>query len=793
MIFKNLLRRKTRTLFTLFGIGIGVAAVVALGAMAEGFINSYSTVLTSSGADLILTQKDASDIIFSSVDESVGQEVATMPGVKQVAGVMLGLVTTSDLPYFFVFGVGPDEFALRHYKIVQGAETISGSHQMFLGKAAAKNAKRKVGDSFKIQDVSYKIAGLYETGEGIEEWGAVISLKDAQDEFRRPRQVSFYQIKVQKPELTDQLIKDLEKRYPKLTTSRSANFMEEQQETGIIRAFGWFIGMLAVMAGGLGMMNTMLMSVFERTREIGVLRAVGWRRRRVLFLILGEAFTLSVFGGILGNMLGFLMLEGITQIPGVAAFLENAYSPNLFVQSMIIALFLGAVGGLYPAWRAASLQPVEAMRYEGTGSRSRQVGAQHAVANHHVGDFTSPLEPSIARDDLRAPLRTLLASILERWDVRLELVRKTFAGRVGVGLRNVFRQRTRAVLTTLGIGLGVGLVVALGGMADGFVSQLSAMGNKGGELTISEAKASDMSLAKVDEKIGRWAASLPAVENVSGMLMNVSTVAGSAYFLTFGRDPTSYAIRHFTITEGERLESPREVIIGKVAARNLKKQVGDTLRISGSTYRIVGIYETGVSYEEGGGVISLKEAQALFRKPNQVSLFYVKLKDTNQANTVRQQIEERWPQVTVSNSSEYAEKTNDIKNFRIEVAALSFISILVGGIGIMNAMLMSVYERTREIGTLRALGWRRRRVVMMILRESLELSLLSGLAGIALGMGLGWVVSLSPDLGAFLKASYSIQLFAQAMFIALFLGGIGALYPAWRAANLSPIEALRYE
>src|SRR5574341_2537405 len=88
MIFKNLLRRKTRTLFTLFGVGIGVAAVVALGAMAEGFINSYSTVLTSSGADLILTQKDASDIIFSSVDESVGQEVATMPGVKQVAGVV---------------------------------------------------------------------------------------------------------------------------------------------------------------------------------------------------------------------------------------------------------------------------------------------------------------------------------------------------------------------------------------------------------------------------------------------------------------------------------------------------------------------------------------------------------------------------------------------------------------------------------------------------------------------------------------------------------------------------------
>ncbi len=767
MTLKNLLRRKTRTLFTLFGIGIGVAAVVALGAMAEGVINSYDTLVTSTGADLILTQRDAADILFSSVDESVKQEVATMSGVKQVAGVMLGLIPTSDLPYFFVFGVDPSEFAIRHYKTIEGEETISRPHQMLLGKSAAKNAKRKVGDPFKIQDISYKIVGLYETGEGIEEWGAVISLKDAQNEFKRPRQVSFYQIRVQKPELTDQLIQDLEKRYPKLTASRSSTFMEQQQETALIRAFGWFIGLLAVMAGGLGMMNTMLMSVFERTREIGVLRAVGWRRRRVLFLILGEAFALSILGGLLGNILGFLMLAGITQIPAIAAFLGNEYSLNLFVQSMFIALFLGAVGGFYPAWRAASLQPVEAMRYEGTASRSGEEKSFQVSAR--------------------------LVPILKRWDATLEPLRRTLAGRIGMGMRNVFRQRTRTLLTTLGIGLGVGLVVALGGMADGIVNQLSSMGNKSGELTISEAKAADITLARVDEKIGRWVASLPAVESVSGMLMNVSTVSSASYFLTFGLDPTSYAIQHFTITEGERLESPRQIILGKVVARNLKKQVGDTVRISGSAYRIVGIYETGISYEEGGGVISLKEAQTLFRKPNQVSLFYVKLKDTSQADAVRQQVAARWPELTVSSSSEFAEKTSRVQTFRTEVAALSFISILVGGIGIMNAMLMSVYERTREIGTLRALGWRRRRVIGMIVRESLVLSFLSGLAGIALGVGLGWFISLSPEIGTFLQGSYSIQLFAQAMLIALFLGGIGALYPAWRAANLSPIEALRYE
>jgi ABC-type antimicrobial peptide transport system permease subunit len=176
-----------------------------------------------------------------------------------------------------------------------------------------------------------------------------------------------------------------------------------------------------------------------------------------------------------------------------------------------------------------------------------------------------------------------------------------------------------------------------------------------------------------------------------------------------------------------------------------------------------------------------------------VSWFFIKLKDINQADLVKRQVEAKFPEVSVSKSSEYADKTNDMQSFRSMTAALSFLSILIGGIGIMNAMLMSVFERTREIGTLRALGWRRRRVVGMIIRESLALSFFSGFVGIAFGMGLGRLIELEPTMGPFLKSSYSLTLLAQAMIVALVLGAIGALYPAVRAANLSPIEALRYE
>ncbi|MBI5649589.1 MAG: ABC transporter permease, partial [Chloroflexi bacterium] len=295
------------------------------------------------------------------------------------------------------------------------------------------------------------------------------------------------------------------------------------------------------------------------------------------------------------------------------------------------------------------------------------------------------------------------------------------------------------------------------------------------------------------DRVGRCVAGLPEVEYVSGLLFGVAAIPGTPYFLAFGMEPTGFAIRHFAITEGERIRAPKDIILGRIAAKNLKKKIGDSIQMSGATYRVVGIYETGIGYEDAGGVIALSEAQRTFKKPNQVSFFMVKLKDTSKADLVRAQIESRWTQVAVSKSTEFAEKTNDMQSFRSMASALSFLSILIGGVGIMNAMLMSVFERTREIGTLRALGWRRRRVVGMIVRESLALSFLSGLAGIVLGVGLGYLLSLEPTMGAMLKGEYSWRLFAQAMGIALVLGGFGALYPAWRAANLSPIEALRYE
>ena len=124
------------------------------------------------------------------------------------------------------------------------------------------------------------------------------------------------------------------------------------------------ISLVAVLIGALGMLNTMLMSVLERTREIGELRSLGWRRRQVLGMILRESLVLGVIGGGVGIPLG-LGMGGLIGAAGIwGGALEPMYSPTLFVRAIAVAMVAGVIGGLYPAWRATRMRPVEALRYE---------------------------------------------------------------------------------------------------------------------------------------------------------------------------------------------------------------------------------------------------------------------------------------------------------------------------------------------------------------------------------------------------------------------------------------------
>jgi ABC-type antimicrobial peptide transport system permease subunit len=364
----------------------------------------------------------------------------------------------------------------------------------------------------------------------------------------------------------------------------------------------------------------------------------------------------------------------------------------------------------------------------------------------------------------------------------------------GMMVRNLMRRRTRSALTLVGIGIAIAAIVALGGLAEGLGQQMTGMVGGGRmDLLAIEANISDMQYSSIDERVVKKIAAMPQVESVSGFLVSFISTEDTPLLVVYGHNPHGDGIRHFRIVEGEALSANRQAIVGRLAADSMNKEVGETINLFGSRYRIVGIYETGVPFEDIGIIISLREAQALSRRPRQVGFLGISLRDPRQADSVLKEMEERFPEISVSKTAEFTESIPDLRTTDAMIGGIAFLAVLVGGLGMMNTVFMSVFERTREIGVLRALGWRRTRVLRMIIQEALLLGGVGGLVGIVLGIGLGRMMMMIPMFGALLEPLYSLELLLRTLVLALVLGTIAGLYPAWWASRLDPLEALRYE
>ena len=366
MILRNLARRKTRSLLTILGIAIGVATIVMLGAMADGLAEGYTATLGGSGADIV-TQKGSFDITLSALPQSAAEQIQAMPEVRAVTGMLAGIVTTEDAPYFVVFGHEPQGFSMARFKIVEGqslAEWRGHGRPLLLGRLAAQSFKLKVGDTIRLTDSVFRVAGIFETGSAYEEAAAVISLANAQALLQKPRQVGAFQIKLKDPSQMERVKQRIQRVLPYAEVVASSQAAEIQQQIAYVRGFAWGLALLAIIIGGFGMMNTLMMSVFERTREIGTLRALGWRRRNIMSLVLKESLVLSFLGVAIGIVLALGLNALLTSLPGLGGWLEIVFSSRLMGQALLVGLLLGTVGGLYPAWRASNLSPAEALRYE---------------------------------------------------------------------------------------------------------------------------------------------------------------------------------------------------------------------------------------------------------------------------------------------------------------------------------------------------------------------------------------------------------------------------------------------
>ncbi len=366
LVFRNLFRQRMRTTLTVVGISLGITIVVALGAITGGLKETAGAMIREGGADFIVAREGSADLTFSIVSEEDWRRVSALAGVERATGVVMHVTRHGSNPFFPLLGIRPAQLAEAPPELVAGRLLAPGADdEVMLGVRAAPDAEAEIGSHVTIDGRSFRVVGVYRSDNIFYDSGAYASLEKVQEVAGKPDAVTVVYVTARPGTDAQALAPEIEDTFPDLTTvSDVGEYGKVDQGTEMMDALNLAVSVLAVVLGAIAVMNTMIMAVFERTREFGILRAVGWRGSRIMRLVLLEALLLCLVAAVLGTLLGVLATRGVLMIETVQAFLEPRYSLDVFVRAVLIAAGVALVGALYPAYRAVRLSPMEALRHE---------------------------------------------------------------------------------------------------------------------------------------------------------------------------------------------------------------------------------------------------------------------------------------------------------------------------------------------------------------------------------------------------------------------------------------------
>jgi putative ABC transport system permease protein len=363
LVLRNLLRRPARTLLTATGVALGVGLIVALLSIGAGVQQTADELIHVGRADFGLFQSGVADFTRSLLPDGIAARVAREPGVSETARIKLYVTEANGRDGFLLFGLDPGEFAARRLVVVTGRRPRG--EEALLGDAAARRLGLGVGGSLDLGRRSFRVAGVYHSGDRFEDAGAVLPLRLVERLSGRPGEVTTIGVTVDPGREPEAVAKRLEGRFPGLATiAEPGQAVKVDTSSRLIVQTGWIVSLVALIVGGIGVTNTMAMSVFERVHEIGILRAVGWPAWRIAFLVVSEALGICLFALGAGLGVGLLAAELFTRGGALSSLVEPRFTAGVFSWGLAFALGVAVLGAIYPTWRATRLTPVEALRHE---------------------------------------------------------------------------------------------------------------------------------------------------------------------------------------------------------------------------------------------------------------------------------------------------------------------------------------------------------------------------------------------------------------------------------------------
>ncbi len=858
LALRNLRARWVRTILTALGIVVGVAAMVSINVANNSTLNSITRFFdeTAGQSDLIVE----APVSGERFDETVLDEVRRFDAVTAAAPGIVGVTVPADeagtweeqysaggavAPGTNFWLMGRDiaaDAGIHDYQLVDGRLLKPGetSYNMLLVDEYAGEKGVEVGEDFAILTpldgiVSFRVVGLIEkeeigqTNEGVI---GIAPLNVVQDLFGAAGQVDNIEIGV-----TEKIANDteaLEELRQEMDAALGPDYVVRlpasrgEMVTDSLQSYQQglnFFSVVSLFVGSFLIYNAFAMTVVERAREIGMLRAIGVTRRQVMGLVLAEALTLGIAGSLAGVAAGMalarLLVSAMSSFTG-RPIEQVAAAPQNLLTAVLVGVVVTLLAASLPAWQAARISPIQALRVQGQRDERRLVrtglkfGPLMMLAALLV-IYEVPLRPDAAFYIGSVMIFTLLLGatlsipVIAPWIERgiRPLTTFIFGNEGRLGSSNINRARGRTALTVAALMVGISMVVGINGLTQSFETDIN--------LWIDTALGGDLfvqSPLRIKPDVEARLLALPGVEAVtrsSSVATQMKTAAGEKEFTIFAAiDPATYSsVRGLRVQDGpDETEALRllaegdNLFVSGDAANKFNLKVGDTVtlqtRRGERDFTIVAIvidFGAGQTPNFTGSWGDLRRYFGV----NEVGTFAVKLAPDADVAMLTDVIENRIggnQYLSVQTKAEFEAKIQDLSGQAFSLFdVLGLIGLVVAALGVINTMLMNVLERTRELGGLRSLGMTRRQIRRMILAEAAAIGLMGGLFGVLFGAVLAnvFVVGLRSIGGFVLTSQTPVVPMIYSFFIALIVALLAAWYPAVRASNVNIIEAIKHE
>ncbi len=846
---KGLLGRKLRAALTAGAIVLGVAMISGTYVLTDTIKAAFSTVFTEvyKNTDAVITGKSAiggnanNGVILPSLPQSLLARVRALPGVEVAEGgindeaKLVGrdnkVVSRGGAPNL-AFSVGPRDDQRFNPLVLTDGRWPSGPHEIAIDSSTASSKHFTVGDSIGVLTRGplqhFRITGLVRFG-GLNSLGgatmAIFDLPTAQRIFNKAGKLDSIGV-AGRPNVTPaQLVAQIGPLLPKTAQVRTGQQEAKQAANdtnaflSILEYFLLAFGFVALFVGTFVIANTMGITVAQRMRELATLRTLGATRRQVYWSVVLEAFVIGVFGSVIGLFLGVGLAKLLNQVfvwfgidlPQVGM----VFATRTIVVALAVGIVVTLIAAIRPALRATRVQPIAAVR-EGAvlpPSRLARFGSHISIVVIAAA-FGLMLFGLFGAGSTKVHLILLgigavavfigvsmLAPTLVPPVARvLGLPAARFGGAPGTLARgNSIRNPSRTASTASALMIGLTLVTLVSVLAAGLKTTFEDAVNK--LFTADYALTSQNGFTPTSVASEQALRAVKGVVVVSGVRAGQGKAFGDRIGLT-AVEPTVSKVIELKWAAGSPATPSRlgrdGAIVAKSYAKDHRLQVGSPIELETPTggrlhLRLRGIFDPPKGGSPFGDItISAQRFDREYPNPQNLFAFVKTSGGATDATTARlEQALTRFPDAKIQTQAEFTKIQERGITLLLELLyVLLSLSIVISLFGIVNTLVLTVFERTREIGMLRAVGMTRRQVRNMIRHESIITALLGAALAIPIGVVLALMVGKAIDYPAFTIPWMTLIVFVVAAIVA---GLVAAIFPARRAGRLNILDALKYE